>query len=149
MAQIKTAREDFLALIFLARDMRNLKDKRLAQDLEALYKQEFIHKFPYPDCYKLQKLHPSVARELIPDLDMYFCFIAGYSSSAMQLDQRPQGEIRAALPKLKLSFYDSFPRYNRLAKHITDVNTPSLFHDLEVGDRLRLGLVTLITELLQ
>jgi hypothetical protein len=129
--------------------MGNIKDNKLARDLETLYRQEFIHKFPYLDCRKLQKLLPRVASELVPDLDMYFSFIAGYSSSAMRLDRRPQDEIRAALPKLRRSFYDWCPRYNRLATHITEVNTPSLFHDLEVADRLRLGLVTLIAELLR
>jgi hypothetical protein len=129
------------------RDVGSIRNT-LAKKLETLYKQEFVHKFPYPDCRKVQKLHPRVARDLVPDLDTYFSFIAGYSSSVMRLDQRPQGEIRAALPRLRRSFYDWCPQYTRLAAEVTNVNTPSLFHDLEVADRLRLGLVTLITELL-
>jgi hypothetical protein len=93
-----------------------------------------------------QRLHPRIARAIVPDLDMYFSFIAGYSSSATRLRHRPTAELRAALPKLKRSFYEACPKYNRLAKYISDSQTPALFHDLEVSDRLRLGLATVIAE---
>lgn len=122
------------------------RNPELAQELERLYEREFVHKFPYQDCDKLQKLHPRIAHALVPDLDMYFSFIAGYGSSATTLHQRPKVELRAALPKLKRSFYEACPKYNRLAKFISDSETPTLFHDLEVSDRLRLGLATLIAE---
>jgi hypothetical protein len=128
--------------------MGNMKHNKHAQELEILFRQEFIHNFPYPDCRKLQKLHPRIARQLVPDLDMYFSFIAGYSSSATRLDQRPQRELRAAVPKLRRSFSDWYPRYKQLAMLITDVNTPLLSHDLKVADQLRGGLLTFITELL-
>jgi hypothetical protein len=126
--------------------MEKSKDPELAQELERLYEREFIHKFPYQDCYKLQKLHPRIAHALVPDLDVYFSFIAGYGSSATTLHQRPNVELRDALPKLKRSFYEACPKYTRLSKYITDKETPALFHDLEVSDRLRLGLATLIAE---
>ena len=126
--------------------MEKCRDSGLAQELEWLYRREFIHKFPYQDCFKLQKLHPRIAHALVPDLVVYFMFIAGYSSSATTLHQRPRVELRAALPKLKRSFYEACPNYKRLAKYITDSNTPALFHDLDVSDRLRLGLTTLIAE---
>jgi hypothetical protein len=126
--------------------MEKSRDSKLAQELERLYEREFLHKFPYQDCYKLQKLHPRVARALVPDLDLYFSFIAGYGSSATTLHRRSKVELRAALPKLKRSFYEACPKYNRLAKYITDSETPTLFHDLEVSDRLRFGLATLIAE---
>jgi hypothetical protein len=128
--------------------MEKSRDPELEQKLERLYEREFIHKFPYHDCYKLQKLHPRIAHALVPDLDVYFSFIAGYGSSATTLHQRPKAELRAALPKLKRSFYEACPKYKRLAKYITDTETPALFHDLEVSDRLRLGLANLIAEFL-
>jgi hypothetical protein len=128
--------------------MEKSRDLELGQRLERLYEREFIHKFPYHDCYKLQKLHPRIAHALVPDLDVYFSFIAGYGSSATTLHKRPKAELRAALPKLKRSFYEACPKYKRLAKYITDTETPALFHDLEVSDRLRLGLANLIAEFL-
>jgi hypothetical protein len=128
--------------------MEKSGEPELAQNLERLYEREFIRKFPHQDCFKLQKLHPRIAHALVPDLDMYFSFIAGYASSATRLEQRPRTELRAALPKLKRSFYEECPRYKRLAKYISGRDTPALFHDLEVSDRLRLGLATLITGIL-
>jgi hypothetical protein len=128
--------------------MEKSREPELAQSLELLYEREFIHKFPYQDCFKLQKHHPRIAHALVPDLDMYFSFVAGYASSATRLEQRPRTELRAALPKLKRSFYEAYPRYKRLAKYISGGNTPALFRDLEVSDSLRLGLATLITEIL-
>ena len=104
--------------------MEKRRDSGLAQEFEWLYRREFIHKFPYQDCFKLQKLHPRIAHALVPDLDVYFMFIAGYSSSATTLHQRPRVELRAALPNLKRSFYEACPNYKRLAKYITDSNTP-------------------------
>jgi len=128
--------------------MEKNKNPELAQKLERLYEREFIHKFPYQDCYKLQRFHPRITRSLVPDLDMYFSFIAGYGSSATTLHQRPKAELRAAVPKLKRSFYEACPEYSPLAKYITDNETPTLFHDLELSDRLRLGLTTLIADYL-
>jgi hypothetical protein len=126
--------------------MEKSRDSELAQELERLYEREFIQKFPYQDCYKLQERHPRIAHALVPDLDEYFTFIAGYGSSATTIHQRSKVELRAALPKLKRSFYEACPKYNRLAKYITKSETPTLFRDLEVSDRLRLGLATLIAE---
>jgi hypothetical protein len=126
--------------------MEKSRDSELAQELEQLYEREFLRRFPYQDCYKLQKLHPRVARDLVPNLDMYFSFIAGYGCTATTLHHRPKVELRAALPKLKRSFYEASPKHNRLAKYITNRETPTLFHDLEISERLRLDLTTLIAE---
>jgi len=75
-------------------------------------------------------------------------FIDGYSSTARRLSQRPQAELCAALPKLERTFFEVFPKYRAASDHITDNVTPSLFHQLEVADRLRLGLVAFISDLL-
>jgi YxiJ-like protein len=128
--------------------MDKVGDNTLARSIEALYAQECVHKFPYEDCRTLRKLQPNLDQNLTADLNSYFMFIAGYSSGATRLGQRPQAELRAALPRLKRTFYEVFPKYQTVSEHITDNGTPSLFHELEVADRLRRGLVTLISDLL-
>ena len=84
----------------------------------------------------------------MPDLDAYCSFIAGYASSATRLERRPTTELWAALPKLRKSFFEACPEYKRLANYITNTETPALFHELEVADNLRFGLVRLIARLL-
>ena len=119
----------------------------LTQKVEARYNSEFKKKFPYEDCYKLQKKSPLVTGSLIPDLDGYFSFIAGYSSSATTLAGRPLDELRRALPKLKNSFFDAHPGYKPLEELITPIDTGTLYHDLRVADEMRADLVTIMERL--
>lgn len=105
-----------------------------AQDVESLCARQFWGKFPYKDCYKLQKLKPRITHGLIPDLDLYLAFIAGYSSSATRLAERPREEIRKAIPKLKLSFFEKHPVYKPLKKLINARDTPSLSKYLRVAN---------------
>jgi hypothetical protein len=120
----------------------------LAKDVEQRYATELRRPFPYKDCYKLRKLQPRVARDLIPDLDMFFSFVAGYSSSATELNNRPAAELRAAIPKLQKSFFDTAPRYRKLRKYITPRDTPDLHKELRVTNDLRQSLVILMGRLI-
>jgi len=119
-----------------------------AQKVESQYRNEFKHPFPYGDCRKLHKLKPQFSDGFIPDLDLYLSFIAGYSSSATGLDQRPLDEIRNAIPRLKKSFFETHRRYKPLEELITDTETPWLHHELQMADELRLDLVSIMERLL-
>ena len=120
----------------------------VAKDVEQSYATRSRHPFPYKDCYKLQKLQPRLAHGLIPDLDLYFSFVAGYSSSATRLKNRPIEELRVAIPKLLKSFFDTMPRYRTLRKHITPKNTPELYEELRTINDLRRSLAVLMNQLI-
>ena len=123
--------------------------KALAQKVEARYNGDFKKKFPYEDCYKLQRKSPLTTASLIPDLDAYFSFIAGYSSGATSLSERPLGELRNAVVKLKNSFFDTHPQYKPLEKLIVPTDTGTLHLDLRVADELRRDLVAIMEQTLQ
>jgi hypothetical protein len=131
-------------------DVESEKDKpnSLAKEVERCYQLEFLHPFPYKDCYRLQRLKPDLTSHLIPHLDLFFSFIAGYSSSATRLRNRTQHELRTAIPKLKRSFFDVHPEYKSLAKLITPSDTPALHHELHLADQLRFKLVELMQPLI-
>jgi YxiJ-like protein len=119
----------------------------LAQAVETHYNSGFGKKFPYEDCYKLQRENPPLTDGLVPDLDMYFSFVAGYSCNANSLGDRPLEELRNAIPKLKKSFFDAYPRYKPLTEFITAANTPALYLRLQAADDLRRDLVTIMEKL--
>ncbi|MGA8541240.1 MAG: hypothetical protein WB566_17185 [Terriglobales bacterium] len=84
------------------------------------------------------------AQDLAPHFNAYFMFINGYSSSATRLGGRPKAELHAALPKLKKSFFDLHPRYKPLMRLISVDETPALLRYMQIADKERMGLVTLI-----
>lgn len=84
----------------------------------------------------------------MPDLDIYSAFIAGYASSATQLAARPVGELRAALPRLRRSFFDTYPQHLPLRHILSEDAYPRLWHELRTGDELRAQLATLMEDIL-
>jgi hypothetical protein len=120
---------------------------RLAREVEDKYQRDFVHPFPYQACYRIQRLKPRLTRGLVPDLDTFFSFIAGYSSSATHLRNRTKDELARAIPKLKRSFYEAYPRYESLEEFIARPENEALQHDLRVADQLRSALVVLMEQL--
>jgi YxiJ-like protein len=119
----------------------------LAKEVESRYRNELRTKFPYADCYKLQRIRPDLTAGLIPDLDMYLGFIAGYNSSATTLSERSQEELRKAIPKLTKSFFDTYPEYRPLERIIVPAEFDALSRRLHVADALRRDLVVLMERL--
>ena len=124
-------------------DIINIKS--LAEEVERRYENDFKGGFPYNDCYALQKMNPKLTRSIIPDLDEYFGFIAGYSSSATRLNARSGEELRKAVQNLKRSFFDKHPEYNPLKDAIAE--TMTLSRKMHVADELRRNLVIIIDRL--
>lgn len=116
--------------------------KSLAAEVQKRYENDFVGKFPYKDCYALQKAYPQQTASLIPDLDEYFSFIAGYGSSATRLSARPVDELRNAVSKLNRSFFDKHPAYGPLEGAIAQ--TATLSRRMRVADELRRDLIRII-----
>jgi hypothetical protein len=87
----------------------------LARSIEERYNRR-VRGFPYADCFKLQRDFPDLTGGLIPSLDEFLSFIAGYSCGATGLGERTRAELRGAIPKLNLSFFDGYSQYKPLAK---------------------------------
>jgi hypothetical protein len=119
--------------------------KSLALEVERRYGSDFVGRFPYKDCYALQKAYPKQTASIIPDLDEYFSFIAGYSSSAIRLGTRSEDELRNAVPKLRRSFFEKHPEYAEIKEAIGQMEV--LHHKMQVADELRQDLVTIMERL--
>jgi hypothetical protein len=121
----------------------DIKDvKSLAEAVERRYTSSFTGKFPYNDCYALQKMFPKLTAAIIPDLDEYFSFIAGYSSSATRMSTRSMAELRNAVPKLRKSFFDKHPAYEPLREAMAQTET--LSRKMCTADELRRDLVAIM-----
>jgi hypothetical protein len=122
---------------------------RLAASLEERYETCLKVPFPYKDSRKLHRQHPALGSGFIPDLDMYFSFIAGYCSSATSLAERPREEIRKAIPILRLSFFETHPEYRPLQSVITSQDYAVLHARLQAADEMRHDLLTIMESLVR
>ena len=117
----------------------------LAAEVEKNYSSRFVGKFPYKDCYAIQKTYPKQAASIIPDLDEYFSFIAGYSSTATNLGTRSKDELRNAVPRLRTSFFDKHPEYAAIKMAIAQ--SEALSRKMDIADELRQDLVVIMGRL--
>jgi hypothetical protein len=82
---------------------------------------------------------------IIPDLDEFFSFIAGYCSSATRLGARPSDEIQNAIAVLKKSFVDKHPGYGPIGEAMDQTET--LSRKMRVADELRRKLIVIMEQL--
>ena len=112
-------------------------------DIETLTRDELYGKFPYEDCHWLRN-NTAAGEELIPDLDIYFSDIAGFSSSASRLAERHIEQLEAYWPSMQLNFFEKFPQHKPLQEKINETDTPTLARELRSAEIVRLELLPLI-----
>jgi hypothetical protein len=118
----------------------------LARSIEEQYNRDGRKAFPYADCFELQRRFPDLTDGMIPSLDEFCMFIAGYSCGATRLGRRTRAELRGAIPKLKLSFFDVYPQYKPLAEAM--IQFRDLSAELAWADRSRHDLVIVMEHVL-
>lgn len=144
--KIGCGRDDREQIELIIKPMTRKRD--LAPGIEQIYKTSLRKRFPYQDCYQLQRKFPTLRGHFIPDLDTYLSFVAGYASSATSLKNRSREELKPAIPRLRQSFFESYPRYLPFADEIDEESAPDLFEQLRCTDRARRSLVKIIEALL-
>jgi hypothetical protein len=112
--------------------------------LEEIYVTHFRGSFPYADCRWLASHEGQPVEDLIPELDMYFSNIAGYSSSASRLGERPASVLRKARKTLALNFFETYPSCERYSGLITSEKTPKLYEQMRIAEQLRLELLEIL-----
>lgn len=113
-------------------------------DIQNLYKTSFMDNFPHDDCYRLVQKTQRPGADLIPELDSYFGTIAGYSSSAVRLEDRSLQELEEARNILSRTFFDIYPGLQLYAALITPTETPKLHYTMQVAEKLRMSLLDLL-----
>ena len=122
---------------------------KVGEQIEALYKSSFEGPFPYKDCRWLANELQKPNEGLIPDLDLFFGDIAGYSSRATRLGRRSCEELTRAQEILSKDLYQRFPNLEVYRCIIDSEHTPELHRRMEVAEKLRLALLQLMPEILK
>lgn len=120
----------------------------LGYSLEQRYREERTAPFPHEDCRKLRQEYPLLTDGLVPSLDSYFSFIAGFSSSASKLTERPRSQLSDAIPKLKRSFFETYPQYLPLAEVLNPGKFEKLSLRLRSADGSRVDLITIMERII-
>jgi hypothetical protein len=119
------------------------EDKLLRELFEriTLLFQEACRPFPYAGCRKLYALVGEEAKNLIPDLDLYFSDLAGYCSRGSRIVKMSARETSHAKKTASKSFFEIHPKYNSLRVFITETGTPDLFRELDLYEQMRVALL--------
>jgi hypothetical protein len=116
----------------------------LGQQVESLYQSRFRWPFPYRDCRLVARQCGVDTADLIPELDTFFAEIAGFSSSATKLSQRPVESLRRAQFWMSRDFFERHPSLAVCRDHIDEEHTPDLWRQMRVAEELRCSLLRLL-----
>ena len=116
-------------------------------ELEEFYKSRLRGRFPYKDCRWVAG-HGCVAdSDFIPELATYFADIAGFSSSASRLINRPIGQLRRAVTFLSRDFFERHQPLAPIRALITHERTPDLYAQMQSTEEARLALLDILRAL--
>jgi hypothetical protein len=108
-----------------------------------------IAPFPYEDCRWLKREFDEKLTDFIPDLDLWFMKVAGYSRGGKRILSWPEEKVVQASGELSHSFFAEYPQYAWLERHITEANTRDLYEALHLSERLRKMLKELLSFMLR
>jgi len=129
--------------------MKPTEDKLLGDLFEKITNlyQQARGPFPYAGCRKLYALVGEEAKDLIPDLDLYFSGLAGYCSRGSRIVKMSAREISHAKKTANKSFFEVHPKYDSLRVFITEAGTPDLFRCLDLYKQMRVTLLEILDRL--
>jgi hypothetical protein len=120
----------------------HLEAEAIAMRIAELKEQD-VDPFPYEGCRWLKREFYENLDLLIPHLDLWFITVSGYSCRGKRLLSLSEEEVVKASGLLSHSFFEEYPRYAWLERHITEANTPDLYEALHLSERLRKMLLEL------
>ena len=114
------------------------------EQIELLYRNHLLKRFPYPDCYRLTRIVPVRGDDLIPELAYFFAWVAGFASSASVLQLRQPEEIRRAKKTLAKNVFEACPTLDSIRDKVTPDHTPDLCRSIEEVEEMRMALVVFL-----
>ena len=121
---------------------------RIASELVQLYDQDCRNPFPYQDCRTLLEGTDDRMAGFIPDLALHFAEIAGFALGAKRLDRWDKEKVTNAQRALVRSFFEKHPEYQELEARITPADTPDLYADMALHEKMRIEVLHLIALLM-
>ena len=104
--------------------------------------------FPREDCRKVFGANGDRELDFVGDLNSYDMTITGPISWGAKILDWPNEKIGTLLRYANKSFFEAFSEYAYLQPLITKTNTPDLYNDMELHERIRLVLIELLTLML-
>ncbi len=114
----------------------HLEAESMAMKIAAIGEDD-ISPFPYAGCRWLMRNFEADLDNLIPDLDMWFSALYGYSSWAKKILTWSEEKVLEVRAELAHNFFEQLPQYAWLEQHITDANTPDLFERFQLTEQQR------------
>ncbi len=121
--------------------------KEIIRELQSIYREASGVRFPYEGSRHLLREVGGSYEGLIPDLDVYFSTIAGYCSWGERILKWSQEKILEAQNRIAASFFEKHPQYKPLEVAITESNTPDLFAQMALHEKMRKSLLELLDRL--
>lgn len=126
----------------------HLNAESMVMNITELYEED-ISPFPSEGCRWLKREFEANLDDLIPDLDMWFLNLAGYSSVVKRIPSWPEEKGQEVKGALAFNFFEEYPQYAWLERHITQANTPDLYEHLQLYEQLRKMLYELLDFMLR
>jgi hypothetical protein len=124
-----------------------VKRLKLAEELEAIYRDSLGGPFPYRDCRWLADRAGFLDGDLIPEFDYYFATVAGYGSSATRLFDRSPADLLSAKMMLAKDFFERHPNLEVCRLLIDPECVPDLSRQMAATEKFRVGLLELLSVL--
>ena len=140
---------DAIKAMIMRNGESHLEAQDLADRLKVLWDEEFRGPFPYDDCRWLKHEFDAELDSLIPDLDLWVIDVVGFASRGRRLLDFSQEQALQAHGLASLAFFEQHPEYAWLERHVSESNTPDLHAYLDVSNRLRLMLLSLLDLMLR
>lgn len=119
----------------------------LINELEG-YGKKSVHPFPYADCRKLiSDLSLQEQRhfeEFTANLNTFHMAVSGPISWGAKILGWPQERVIREYAYLQKSFFQRFPQYKTVRRLINKTNTPDLFKEIKVHEKIRKLLLELL-----
>lgn len=115
----------------------------LVDELGLLYKQD-LGPFPYDDIAALAKIIKKRLSGFTADLAYYYATLAGWCTWKRKILDWPEDKVRSTRDFLVHGFYEQYPQYLPLQAKITADDTPALYADMILHEKMRHTLLTLL-----
>lgn len=119
----------------------------LIQEL-ASYDEESRKPFPRADVRKITGGDVDRELDFVGDLNAYDMTISGPISWKASIVEWPRKKAEEVLEYSTKSFFEHYPQYKPLELLISEKNTPDLYADLQLHNKMRMVLRKLLTQLL-
>ena len=114
----------------------------------ASFREASHQPFPSADCDKLVKGQENVYIDFAADLNTYNMSISAPVDWGSKIVEWTTENIQRFLKYTEQAFFEKFPRYQPLAPLVTEIDTPNLYANIQLHEKIRTSVRKLLLKLL-